>query len=365
MQLLGPGRAPREDHDGNGRGRWKAVCATRLAPSWLRWLLGVLVTLSTTNLRAEPTAAPLSISYLPSVACPVLEGFEEELRRRLAVASGNSHTASFQLRVAVAVDGAKFVGELLLREAGGQVTKRQVSGASCHEVVSALALVGALLIESTASELAPTAPARVPDPPAAPPPRKREAPVNIPASAAEPRTRLYRWRVGAGARYHGAVGPSPRPGGEWLGGVLIRWGKLQELLLEVALQSTLEQSRTAASGIASFDWTALSLLACPLRFPTRGAVGARPCAVVELGELTGVGLSTERGAKAGMLWLAPGAVLRLEAPLSGRLTLELGAGIVTPLVRDRFYFEPRSEENVALKVPIWGGRGELLLTARL
>jgi hypothetical protein len=300
-----------------------------------------------------------TVAYRASSTCSSVGSFEAEVQRRLPHAVTESGDAPFHFVVGVFPDEHRFVGELLLREASGRETTRRVSGASCDEVVSALALVATLLVESSESATTTATPGPLP------PPIPRATRVSLPARTSEQTSRRQRWRFGVGVLYHAAVGPSPRSGVEWLGGAMLPWGRQQEMLLELSFQSTLEQVQATPGGTGSFDWRSLSLLACPLRWPTAGTLALRPCALAELGDLVGIGLDTQNAAEQRMLWVAPGAALRLELVLWGPLRVELGLGGVVPLVRDSFYFEPRTDENVAFRVPSWGARGELLLTARL
>ena len=92
-----------------------------------------------------------------------------------------------------------FSGQLRVRELDGNETTRTISGATCDEVLSALALVAAVLIDSSANPRVATAPARA-----------IEAPVV--RRAADPSSGGY-WRFGAGvgAGIETAVSPEVVP----------------------------------------------------------------------------------------------------------------------------------------------------------
>src|SRR5262249_25414050 len=154
----------------------------------------------------------------------------------------------------------------------GREATREVVGATCDEVVSAIALIAAVAIDPNASA-APSLPAHPPatpaiEPPTLPPPLPPAVRIERPPPPAEPRAR---WRFAFGAELGGALGPAP----SFLVGIrpYVELGRLgAEVLLPSFRVSFFrrggEDSETHA-GTASFVWTAFRPEVCPLRWPAR------------------------------------------------------------------------------------------------
>jgi hypothetical protein len=139
---------------------------------------------------AQPSAAYRIESRSESV-CAVDRQFAVELGARTPrVRPAVGDEPALRFAVEVAGSGAAWSGRLTVREVSGAVTVREVAGTSCMEIVSAVALIAAILVDPGAS----TDPIVAQAPPAAP-----STPVP------EPR----RWGLGAGAGVGAESAPSP------------------------------------------------------------------------------------------------------------------------------------------------------------
>jgi hypothetical protein len=290
---------------------------------------------------AETASLPLTSYQVPD-GCPVRAAFEAQVLSRL---TGRSASAG-QLRLGVEVvqDGsaaaAPFSGRLHVGDEGTMANTREVHGASCAEVVEALALLAALSLETRAEpEAARVESAAVQAPEVPPAARWTKGPLALALaqSAAAPEGAL-----GAGV---GVALQAPAYG------VLTPW-------LMLALYRTLKSSASLPdnSASATFTLTAVYVVGCPVRWPATGWWSLRPCMDFDLGRLSGRGLDstqteieTQRG-----LWASIGLGGRAEINVWGPVWLAALVGAVVPLARHEFYFAP---DAVIFHVPATGWRG--------
>lgn len=91
-------------------------------------------------------------------------------------------------------------------------------------------------------------------------------------------------------------------------------------------------------GDAKFTWLAGRFAACPVGSSLRGfSYGG--CAIMELGRLKGSGVSDVGPTSSGGVWLALGLGITTNVVI-GRIHLGFLGSVVSPLVRDHFYFAP-------------------------
>jgi hypothetical protein len=166
-----------------------------------------------------------------------------------------------------------------LREPDGRATVRRVSGETCSEVVAALALVTAVMV----------------DPDALTEPiirgaswRRVEPAVSAPP-APPPKPRPWRFGLLGGASLQTAAAPEP---------LLVYAAEIEVLpapgwLPEPALALSLHRGRSdrieAHGGQAEFAWTSGRLSACPTRWPARAPAAFRLCLSLDVGALRGTG----------------------------------------------------------------------------
>jgi hypothetical protein len=299
---------------------------------------------------------PYTLFYLPAEGCPTAEQFAAELSARAPWLVEAEEEAALAIEVsfeqATAINGV-----LVLRDADGQTTTRSVPGASCAEVVSALALITTVLIDAQRSESPPT-----------PPVPEALKPAPPPAPALErPRARKpshFRLGFGAGASVNGGVAPSTALAGtfEFSG----EWSptRLFSPLVSLSAERSLPDDTSTAGGAARFRWSVLRAGACPLRTSAGSALAFRPCALFEGGILEADGSDIEHATRTRSPWWSIGAAARLELALLDPLAVILEGGGRYHLRRDSFYFASGAAEGTIFAVPPGGGFGRVAMLAR-
>jgi hypothetical protein len=248
------------------------------------------------------------------------------------------------------------------------------------ELVKALALVGAVLIDPEARARAeatlpdtsaatpgseagsdgrgeqtgrPTAATRATVPP---PPRSRTVRAARAAPGPAPPSNAARWSavVGAGLHIQYGVAPNLTLGPRLTAG-LRRWAASQRYALEARLSATRTWSAEIERdvGDARMGWTAGRAEVCALVQADPGAAVA-PCATMEVGEITSTGSRARGATTRRALWAAPGGLLRAEIRLVGPLAVLVEAAATRPLVRAHFYFDravQSAPDDVVYDVP--------------
>ncbi len=168
--------------------------------------------------RADKEA--IALDYQPSAGCPDRSKFVERVQAITSKAEivsddGGAQRRKFGIHVSRAANVVH--GELTIDDRGVKTT-RMVSGATCDEVISALALATALAVDPEALGAEPQpAPAPSPPPTAAPKPKPappKPAPAKLgndlttPPSKREPRRPLL--ELGVGARVGDTLAPFPK-----------------------------------------------------------------------------------------------------------------------------------------------------------
>lgn len=277
------------------------------------------------------------------------EAFARQVLRRAPsaqIASPNEPALSMEVRLSTEPGVVR--GRLRLRETNGFVTERDVTGASCAEVTSALALIAAVFLDpNVAGGEPPEAPRR-----RAGPPQARETPGS--------------WRVGVGTAVgvHGASAPELAPALSLVLETELERDRVFSPLFGVSLMRTLTSRVEVQTSVATLRLTAARLQACPLAWLGESSVTLRPCGVIEAGFIDAAGTATADPQRVLAPWLAPGGSLRAELKLLTLLVIALDAGFVVPLFRPEFYFDPDAPETVAFEVPPIGTSGQVGLLAR-
>lgn len=116
----------------------------------------------------------------------------------------------------------------------------------------------------------------------------------------------------------------------------------------VSVHRTLEIATAEVPlGHGILAWTYGRAEACPLRFAVASSVALRPCVVFDAGVVSADGEGPKNARSVLGAWAAPGALARADwmIPLSPKgwaLALEAQGGLVLPIVRKTFIFEPSS-----------------------
>lgn len=295
------------------------------------WSGGLLVALAA--LCARPALADdAEIKYSLAVTAPVECASDERVAHEIGLRSRRvrhlrtTAPGASALTVTLAASPAGFVGRLTIQGPDGSAAEREIEGATCPEVLRALALVAAVTLDPSA-----TPPDASPlTAPPAPPPRRPAPPA---ASAAAPPAAPRPWlgagptlAVDSGAFSAGALAP---------GGTLAVTGP-RGLLRPAAWIAARREARSAGAGVGTADLTAwlVSLQIGALRLG--GDLGVSPVLGLVLGRVSAEARGLPGARDASATYLAAELGLRADWLLGEHLRLDLGAGASTALRRDRF-----------------------------
>jgi hypothetical protein len=332
-------------------------------------LLGLTIGLAFVAHVALAEEESIHLDFQVPAGCPGRDEFIAHVRartERVRFVDGDATRVS-DLHIQARFEGDRAIGRLRIGES--QDAERLVSGKSCPDVMSALALIAAVAIDPTsvldsagpsetaaapASELASPASGFASTSPPAPP----ESPEPPP-----PRASLS-WFGGTGASGEVSRGFAPRAitlagaslfaeAGLALGEA---WRPAVRLAAVWSASPTVLPDQMPDSGAATFMLFAGRLSLCPLEFAPHASFRVRPCADFELGQLTGKGQPVDNGSvttlrSGSMIRVAVGQTLQARVRLASRFWLEMAANVREPLVRQNFVFhEP--EVTVASVPPV-------------
>ncbi len=285
---------------------------------------------------------------------------------RTRLAAPNETARAFDVTVTRETDTIR--GVLSITGVDGTVSKREVTGDSCGEVVSALALITALAIDplaatrpgappdvsppSTDGGAAPSAPAvpqaLVPAAPSSATEPARSAP-SLPGAAeplqaaalspapSRPADRM-RWSIGVQSQWLAGLVPSMAfGGGVFVGAMGKPHGYLVPSFRASVLAATTLADFTPTVG-AELDWFVGRFEACPIRFPWERQWALSLCAALDAGVLRSQGTGLRSNVPGAQPWLASAALARLSWFLPGSLFVEVGGGVTAQATRYSFYF---------------------------
>lgn len=312
--------------------------------------------------RAHADDDVARIDYRASAECPNAASFIAEIAARtnrtrlLPVDAVAPVDSTRTVTVAVTADRSAYRGALRIARAGSVTSERAVTGDTCVEVVSALALIAALELDPGASTAAVPAPVAPPIEPSAPSPAAPTAApltpavVPVPAPRAPPSTSFrssaspgsmsaqHRVRVGAGIESDAIIGlvPSALLGGGAFAEAFAPWRGAPSVRLS-AFGARASPRFTASIG-ARVTLAGGRLEACPL------AIGGAPlevrfCAALDGGVILTRGIGVAHPVSVTKPWFSPGLRSRVAWTTPIGLFAELGAGITAPLVRYPFDYE--------------------------
>jgi hypothetical protein len=294
----------------------------------------------------QASDVPVMFEYEAPAECPL----EQELVRQVQARTRRARLAlpgeaASKFAIVIARDSAAMRGKLVVQPpSGGPESVREVSAKDCVEVVSALALVVALVIDPNAS----TEPL-----PADEHAEQRVEPLLQAPSAVALEAPRWRWGLEARLGVTGGIAPDLAP----LAGLAVSVARdgsdIWAPLLSFGVTAAQSFEVDAADGTARFGRLAARISFCPVRALAASRIALRPCAFIEAGALRGEGFDTPDAASATVLWLAAGAALRFELSLGQLAVLGAEAGATLPAFHDRFFFDPgRAWEY---EVPAVGG----------
>lgn len=219
----------------------------------------------------------------------------------------------------------QFRATLEVHDSPSRTSTRTFDAPTCEEATSAARLVAALLLSLPLSPPEP--------PPARPVPPSTDAPPSpSPASAATDAPDLG---IALAVRARGGVGPSVR----LAPGLSLRWRPREDRSLD--LGALYARSATLSrGGDAYLSLLSASLAGCFVVARPAPRLAALPCAVVELGALSGTGQRVSNASSVSRLHLAAGTAARLEFSFSPSIHLSIQATLLALASRPRFYFGP-------------------------
>jgi hypothetical protein len=301
---------------------------------------------------------PITIDYEGRPGCPDAEAFTREVlarapRARVAASAERARSLVARVRPGGAhgLDGV-----LAIRDGGGAPSERTVHAPSCDELVTALAIIAAVVIDPmTARTGAADAGAPVSSEAAAPSTTSADAAPPLPEPTASPDATALpppsrnsgapqedEWTLsfGAGVGLVGGAAPSVLLSvpvfvevSRQLGGIIEPSARLR--FERTAIAST--DGRTG--GGARFVRTGGAADLCPIALRAR-SLRAQPCARAELAAMYATGRDVVPARSEVRPWFALGPVLRVRLDIVGPLFAELEGALLVAAVRDRFYVEP-------------------------
>jgi hypothetical protein len=311
---------------------------------------------------AAPAERTFHVEYTAAPDCPEEARFVEAL---LARAKGAERVAAEEAAIRFRVEIGPSTGTLGVELDEGR-SRREISGASCQDLMETLAVIAAMVVEaepgarltvtdgvvSDVPEPAPAAPATpLPAPPIAEPPRVEPRPSPVSRSDAAPLPSEARWRLAAlvGLATETAVASTPPPGGTL--GVELSWRRERAWGFASRLEgfATLPATEQASEGDAELRLATGRGSACGLR--GLGAFGLQPCLTLDVGYLwaKGTGARVRNPSEKTMPWIAGGVALSAEYWLGRSVALEAGLGARLLWRRDRFFLE---DDSTVYQVPI-------------
>lgn len=308
--------------------RWVLVLAAALA-SWPAAARAEAPPVSVAGVVPSPAAeapaagkgARVRLSYRADEPCPDELAFVAAVttQARPFQRAPRSAARVRSLEAVIRRDDDRFSGLLRVREADGATSERDVRGATCGEVFSALSLVAAITIDTGPPE---------PDPPPADP-TEPETP------GAPARRWTFATAVLGGAFFamakDPALGVAPalqistplgdRPFGLHLGAVLAA-----------------SQRTSTTAGAAEFLWFG-ARLAASIAALSEGPFSLHPTVGIDAGFVRGRGLGLAKPREETRPWLALSTGARAELMLHPRFGVDLAGGMLVPITRDRWVFE--------------------------
>jgi hypothetical protein len=188
----------------------------------------------------------------------------------------------------------------------------------------------------------------------APPPKPRAKPVASKVRWAPTARPTTRFSLGLSAGVRGGIAPEPRP----YAAFGFEASSTSERVVAPAFRLAVigAWSRLSASnGEASLLLIGGRAEACPLHFGSE-RIGFRPCAAFEAAPVFASGEIDVDPKHATEPWLAVESMARVQWHPNDRFYVELDAGVLFPLRRSRYYFEPN---ETLYEVPAVTGRAAL------
>lgn len=325
--------------------------------------------------RPAVASEVMRLDYRAPLECPDVPVFVERVKKRIPSARlATPDELARAVTIVVGFDEDGYMARLDFVDVRGETITRTLSGSTCDEVVSGIALVTALALEAQrelsrevgADPAAPSAetpgdappaadapvqaepgpPAPVAPSPVAPPPPPRDEPPRR-----EPRRSGFSHGAGVGGGNAWYVAPGTPA-------VFDATFRLAHASLPGSARAGFRSwisTLTLGDRSARFLGYAGTLEACPIEWPRTGRVRLELCLGVTLGVLEGEGERTQSLPlvdSARIFWADARAVPRLRAALTRLVELEGQAEVGMPLRTHRFLFQ--DPEETVFDVPSVG-----------
>jgi hypothetical protein len=315
---------------------------------------------------ARGAAAPrFYLRYSAPASCPE----QSEWLRRLRAHSPHAEMAvASEAAPSLSVDLTEVPGGvqavLSATDLDGDVTNRALVGPTCREAVEASAWILAVWLDPAAAAS-----------PAEPPPAEATLNATTPVAAATEQRPLItvpgdslpprasrsatsnavtRWGVGAElGTFFTALPALPFGAGGFLEAAWPRSGVLRPIV-HVGGYATLAGTSDTARGDVRMRLASARVLGCALEWPVASPVTLHACASFELGSISGRGENTFKPGEATAIWRALGASARGKLAVARLMSVDAEAGLVFPLLRDRFVFAPNPVLS-GYAIPALGG----------
>ncbi len=305
------------------------------------------------GVQARAQVEPIRLTYHAPADCPDETRFRDELHLHGPLsrrAAGAEAARAFD--VDISVTGDESHGALRVTGVDGTTSRREVTGKTCDQVVSALALMTALAIDPQATSDGPALIGRpgigesahdgphasngpiamAPEGPDLAGPQVQHAPPSRQALQS-------RWGIGVQGQTMTVLGDHWESGG----GAFVDLAMNRGHPFGASLRASLSVATTNPSfgqGIGGeFVWAFAGIQACASNRPFGIALDLQLCADVDAGVLHTRGVGLANDASDARPWVVPGVLGRIQWSLPGGAWIEAGGGVSVPLDRYVFYYQ--------------------------
>jgi hypothetical protein len=295
---------------------------------------------------ARAQAEPIRIVYRADADCPSEASFVE----RVGASTGRSRRAldsepARTFLVVVSREANASHGFLQVAGVDGRVTRRDVSGQTCDEVVATLAFITALAIDPMAGTSTPT-PTAVADAST-----QLTAASDDPSSLSTPPDSsphvVHAWDVGLGLDGRALAGfvPATAVGGGAFVEIAGDWAGRLVPSLRVSVSAAATQASFVDGVGARLVWWTARAEGCPARLGL-GPLVTTACLKLDAGVLRSEGTGLPNSEKTSRPWVVPGVLARLTWPSSGNVWVEGSAGVGVPLGDYTFSYQQSGAAKV-------------------
>lgn len=268
---------------------------------------------------ARADVSDLNFTYQAPEGCPTAAEFVAEVNRRREARPRENEPRSFHVLLARLDDEAS--GVLRVRAYGAETSARHVQAKTCQDVAVALALVTALTLDAPP----PPPPEEPIHAPPRPVPRRDKEPPDALGMNTEAAARSW-W--GVGFHLDALVGALPTTAAApqlFVDARLERSG-----IWTPSMRLSAARAQTVTNNL-ELIWTAGRLDVCPTSIPLSEDAALWPCPAFEAGSIDARSELLPPGRP--RLWLALGAIARLQWILVHVVLLDIEGGVSVPLAK--------------------------------